>query len=166
MTSVLPTRLSVGLLALAVAAGGAAWHLQGEAATALDRAVAVQERRVPEPADAAPTSLEEYRSVIRALQESIGLRGRIDGLLTRVEDVLVALGEHQTQASSVAEAARGELEEIARTLGGAGEATDLSVTRLGELDGRLGDTARLARLIAEELEELDRSLGPSAGVAP
>lgn len=166
MTSVLPTRLSIGLLALAVAAGGAAWRLQAEAATALERAVAVQERRIPEPEDAAPTSLEEYRNVIRALQESIALRGRIDRLLTRVEDVLATLGEHQTQAAAVAEGARGELEEIARILGGAGEATDLSVTRLGELDGRLGDTARLARQIAEELEELDRSLGPSAGVGP
>jgi hypothetical protein len=40
------------------------------------------------------------------------------------------------------------------------------VVQLRELGGRLGTTARLARLIAEELEELDRSLGPSAGGSP
>ena len=161
----LPMRLSVGLLSLAVACGGVAWRLQAEAATALERATEVQESPVPE-ARGAPTSLEEYREVVRALQESIEVRGRIDHLLTRVEGVLGTLGEHQDDAAAVTAAAEGRLEEIARTLGGAERATDLSVVQLRQLGGRLGSTARLARLIAEELEELDRSLGPSAGGSP
>lgn len=164
MTS-FPARLSMGLLVLAAAAGSAAWRLQSEAATALERAVSVQERRIPQ-VGGAPTSLEEYRDVIRALQESIALRGRIDGLLTRVEGMLGTLGDRQDDAGTVADAARGELEEIARTLGGAEQAAGVSVDRLGELGGRLDETAGLARLIAEELEELDRSLGPSAGGSP
>ena len=158
-------RVSVSLLSLAVVTGAAAWRLQAEAASALERATVVQEAPVPQ-AEGAPTSLEEYREVVRALQESIELHGRIDGLLTRVEDVLGTLGEYQGDAARVTAAAEGRLEEIARTLGGAERATDRSVVQLRELGGRLGTTARLARLIAEELEELDRSLGPSAGGSP
>lgn len=158
-------RVVAGLLGVAIALGAAAWRLQWEAATALQEAVRVQGSTVPEPADS-PTSLEEYREVVRALQESILLRGRIDGVLGRVEGMLATLTGHQEDAATVTAAAEEQLEQIARTLGGAERATGVSVERLGELAGRLETTDRLAELIADELEELDRSLGPSAGGLP
>lgn len=158
-------KLVIGLLAAAAALGSAAWLVQSQAGEMLERAVDVQ--RSPAPAsDGEPPRLEEYRDVVGALEESIALRGEIDDLLARVEQLTGELRGLQASATEVTGGARDRLEEIGRTLGGARRSARLSGGRLRGLTGLLGATPRLARLIAEELEELDRRFGPSIGAAP
>ena len=157
-----PGRISVALLLAALVAGAIAWSLQSEAATALEAAVRVQSAQVPE-SDTAPPTLSDNRKILRVLSTSIGIRKRIDSLLSDVEGAVTSLRKRQAASLELAGSGRGELRTIARALGGAAGASRTSVRRLGDLRGQLATSARIAARIARELRELDHKLGPTAG---
>jgi hypothetical protein len=162
---VTPPRISVALLAAAVVAGSFAWTVQSSAASALETTIKLQSQPVDAP-DAAPPSLEENRKILAVLGTSIGIRKRIDSLLSDVEASIASLEKRQAASLDLAQRGRAELRGIAGALGGAVGATRTSVRRLGALRARLDVSERLAGEIARELRKLDHKLGPSAGNRP
>lgn len=165
MIAIGPQRLALVLLAAAAVTSFGAWQIQSAAARALERAHDVQQRPVPED-DSPPPRVEDYRAVLDTLNESIEIRRDIDSVLAELESVVSGLREAQTEAERISDQAMRQLDLIAETLGGAATAAERATGRLGTLSDRLGTSARLARLIAEELEELDEKLGPSVGERP
>ena len=156
-----PGPLAVALLALALAAAGVAWWLQAAAGADLKQAAIVQGREVPDPGGE-PPNIADYEAILEELTEAIGVRQNIENRLVIIEDAVATLNQQRTEALGRTVAGAEALDDIGARLGAAVEAAGASRTRLGVLDSRLEESARLARLIAEELEELDRSLGPSA----
>lgn len=152
--------VSIGLLAAAGVLALAAWQVQSSALSDIKRAREVQESDVPD-SDSPPPDPDDYAVILETLDKSIEIRTDIDKRLTKLESLVRSFDERRRDSEQIAEASRRELARIGRTLGGAADAADRSVGRLGDLGGRIATSARLSRLIAEELEELDRSFGPT-----
>jgi hypothetical protein len=152
--------VAVGLLCAAAVLSIVAWQVQSSALDDIKRARRVQGSEVPE-SDAPPPDLEQYAQILDTLDESIEIRKQIDGRLAKLEALVRSFDARRKDSEEIAVAGRGELLAIGRILGGAAGAADRSVTRLRDLGGQIGTSARLTRLIAEELEELDRSFGPT-----
>jgi hypothetical protein len=157
--------LATVLLSAAALLAGIAWQTQSNAARNLSLAYELSGRDLPE-SDSSPPSIESNEKVIQVLSESIGIRRDIDGLLQRVESDVEYLRGAQEDANATTESVRSQLVAIAEKLGIAVGAADTSAGKLAHLDGRLAESARLARAIERELAELDRKLGPSVGRRP
>jgi hypothetical protein len=162
---VIPPRLVAVLLGIAVILMAGAWQLQSSAAHDLQRAQEAQDRDVPE-SDSEPPDPDDYRAILDTLEHSIEIRRDIELQLQAIEGSIASLEGRQTEAAETATSAREALVAIANALGGAADASNSSLDRVSVLQDRLGLSARLARLIAQELEELDHKLGPTAGRRP
>ena len=155
-----PGPLAVALLAVAVAAAGAAWLLQAAAGDDLRQAAVMQEREVADPGGD-PPDIADYEAILEELTEAIEVRQDIESRLVIIEDTVALLKRQSIEGRGRTIEGAEALTDIGAGLGAAIDAAKKSRTRLGVLDSRLEESARLARLIAEELEELDRRLGPS-----
>lgn len=158
------SRLASVLLAIAVAALFSAWRSQTSAGDALAAARSLQEAEMPG-SGAEPGSVEDYRTIVETLDNSIAIRARIDGLLAEVESIMRRLNETQAGAISTAELTRRDVARIGMTLDGSIDASRDARSGLEELRRKLARSAVLGRKIADELAELDRRLGPR-GVLP
>jgi hypothetical protein len=152
--------VSVGLLAVAGLVALSAWRVQSSALSDIERARKVQEAEVPD-SNSQPPDPDDYAGIVQTLKKSIEIRTDVDKKLSTLESLIRSFDARRKDSEDIAEASRSELGLIGRTLGGAAGAADRSVTRVRDLGGKIGTSARLSRLIAEELEELDRSLGPT-----
>ena len=161
----IPERIAAVLLGIAVTLMAGAWQLQTSAARDLDKAQVAQAREVEE-VDSEPPDPADYRAILDTLQHSIEIRREIEIQLQAIEGSIASLESQQAEAAETASSARDALLAIAQALGGAAQASTSSLDRVDVLEGRLGISSDLARLIAEELEELDHKLGPSAGGRP
>jgi HAMP domain-containing protein len=152
--------VSVGLLAVAGLLALAAWQLQASALSDIERAREVQEAEVPD-GETQPPDPDDYAGIVRTLKKSIEIRTDVDKKLSTLESLIRSFDARRKDSEDIADASRSELAVIGRTLGGAAGAADRSVSRVRDLGGKIGTSARLSGLIAEELEELDHSLGPT-----
>ncbi len=117
--------------------------------------------RDPSGGASAPTSISDYEAILDSLDESIALRAEIDSTLGDVELIIDSLSQRSTDARATAASSRAELAAIARVLSAAVGSSRSAFDDLDALEGVLGTSADLARLIADELKELDRRLGPT-----
>lgn len=152
------------LLAIAVVALFSAWRMQTSAGDALAAARSLQEAEMPG-SGAEPGSVEDYRTIVETLDDSIAIRARIDGLLGEVESIMRRVNVTQEGAIATAEVTRRDISLIGTTLGGSIDASRDARSGLAELRRKLARSAALGRKIADELEELDENLGPR-GVLP
>jgi len=153
-------KLATLFLSIAVVALFIAWQEQKAAGDALATARRIQNIEIPD-SGAEPASADDYRAIVRSLDESIAIRTRVDGLLSDVEEIVTGLNETQRRAIATAVTTRDDVGRIGRVLAGSIEASRDSIGGLKDLQARLARSAELGGAIAEELEELDRSLGPT-----
>lgn len=153
----------VAIVGVVLGLGG--WILQSSATSALQKALEVQQREVPDDGGA-PPSLGQYRAVVTTIEDSIGIRQNIDSLLGGIESDVEALVATQSDSRRVVADALDSLTSIAGKLDSSVTSARDSSDRLSALRERLRRTYVLARLIADELEELDESMGPSAEREP
>jgi hypothetical protein len=153
-------KLATVFLSIAVVAMFIAWQEQKAAGDALAAARRIQNIEIPD-SGAEPASADDYRQIVRSLDESIAIRTRVDGLLSDVEEIVTGLNETQRRAIATAATTRDDVGRIGSVLAGSIEASRDSIDGLRALQARLARSAELGRAIAEELEELDQSLGPT-----
>ena len=160
LLALLRSSIVLTLLVAAVALAIVAWQMQSSAASDLARTLEVQQDEVGgeggEPPDVA-----DYRRILQTLNRSIAIRKNIDASLSRIESAVDALRNEQEKAAAISAAGKQQIAQIATTLGSAAGAAKTTAGDLTTLDGHLGKSERLSRLIAEELEELDRTFGPT-----
>jgi hypothetical protein len=162
---VIPSRIAAILLGIALLLMAGAWQLQSRAGADLEAAQEAQSRETQE-SDSEPPDPDDYRAILATLEHSIVIRRDIEEQLQAIESSIASLESRQAEAAVTASTARDALLAIARALGGAADASNASLGSVDTLKDRLGVSAELARLIAEELEELDHKLGPTAGGRP